>query len=136
MECSGKCILIRIETRFQNFSTQIALGDGLTHKLSSERQFLSEMNILQGNNLTVGSKTATTKLANRKQKDMIESKIPLSLSLGLNSGLQGGLHLFFRRTDYGYQTLQVISSLVLEYMALKVSLHERKKWFNELQFNI
>lgn len=25
---------------------------------------------------------------------------------------------------------------VLEYMSLKICLHERKKWFNELQFNI
>lgn len=44
---------------------------------------------------------------------MIESQMPLSLGLGLNPGLQGGLQLFFQRTGYSYQTLQVISSLYL-----------------------
>lgn len=82
---SVKCvILIGIKTSLQNFCPQIALGESLTRKLPSEKKFFLEMKLLKGNNLKIGSKTATARLADRKHKDMIESKILLFLDLGLN----------------------------------------------------
>lgn len=149
---SVKCvILIGIKTSLQNFCPQIVLGESLTHKLPSEKKFFLEMKLLKGNHLKIGSKTATARLADRKHKDMIESKILLFLDLGLNWRLQGGcsvdmgykiispgivLTLFLSKYSLWLPKLSDDLKFVFENVSLKISLHERKKWFNELQFNI